>query len=364
TNSKKPVISMENICKAIAFFLLFATSTAAYSQTPEGYYDETRNLCGEDLRQKLHSIISPHTTLAYSDLWEAYEQTDTRENGDIWDIYSDCAFTFGDDQCGNYSSECMCYNREHLVPQSWFNEASPMKTDLFHVCPTDGWVNNKRGNLPLGEVSSPTYTSGNGSKVGPCSFVGYSGTVFEPVDEYKGDIARAYFYMSTCYSNKNLGCTTESMFQGSEIKEWAMNMLLEWHRNDPVSQKEIDRNNAVFAIQNNRNPFIDCPYFVDAIWSNQCDFDICLSDLSATDSQNIQAEVNISPNPASEYVEISYENAISGITIINILGEKLLETKIGEKSTVLNIENYISDTYFLRIETEDNKITTKKLIIY
>ena len=193
-----------------------------------------------------------------------------------------------------------------------------MKTDLFHIYPTDGWVNNKRGNLPLGTVSNPNYTSGNGSKVGTCSYPGYSGQVFEPIDEFKGDLARSYFYMSVCYKEKNLGQTSESMFEGSQLKLWAMRMLLEWHYADPVSQKEIDRNNAVYAIQHNRNPFIDCPYFADAIWNDHCDFESCLSTVEISKIENYLPELSASPNPTSDIISISSGRPMASVSIFNI----------------------------------------------
>lgn len=346
-------------------FLICPGATNIFAQAPAGYYNSTRGLCGEELRQKLSTIISSHTTLTYDALWDAYEQTDLRDNGMIWDMYSNCEFDFGSDQCGNYSRECSCYNREHSMPQSWFGDASPMKTDLFHVYPTDGWVNNKRGNLPFGEVNNPTYTSGNGSKVGPCSYPGYTGTVFEPIDEYKGDFARSYFYMSTCYANKNLGQSDGStMFSGSQLKPWAVNMLLEWHNNDPVSQKEIDRNNAVYSIQHNRNPFIDCPYFVDAIWDSHCDFDICLGPEETSVDENAIADFSIMPNPANEIIQISSDDIIAKISIYNILGEKTFAYDANSNIAQIEIGNFEKGPYFVRAEFSNGQSLTKKLIIY
>ena len=115
-----------------------------------------------------------------------------------------------------------------------------------------------RSNYPYGEVSSPTYTSDNGSKLGPCSYSGYTGTVFEPIDEFKGDLARTYFYMATCYEDRISGWSS-AVLDGSSYPcytTWFLNMLLEWDAQDPVSQREIDRNNAVYSVQGNRNPFV------------------------------------------------------------------------------------------------------------
>lgn len=240
---------------------------------PTGYYDPANGLSGADLKAALHNIIKDHTAKSYTYLWTAFKTTDDKANGKVWDMYSDVPngtpayeYIFGGDQCGSYNSEGDCYNREHSFPSSWFNKRAPMYSDLFHLVPTDGWVNNKRGNLPFGETTSPSWTSSNGSKVGPCSVSGYSGTVFEPIDEYKGDFARSYFYMATRYLGEDGGWAGSPMVKGAEPKAWALIMLGEWHTNDPVSQKEIDRNNAIYSIQNNRNPFIDHPEFVYQIW--------------------------------------------------------------------------------------------------
>jgi hypothetical protein len=149
-----------------------------------------------------------------------------------------------------------------------------MYTDLFQVYPSDGKVNEVRGNYPYGKVGTADYTSTNGSKRGNCVTTGYSGTVFEPADEYKGDFARTYFYMATRYENLIAGWYANSTYADAVLQNnnfpvfetWFLNMLGEWHVADPVSAKEIDRNDAIYAIQGNRNPFIDHPEYVYQIW--------------------------------------------------------------------------------------------------
>jgi len=181
-------------------------------------------------------------------------------------------YTFVTNQCGNYSGEGDCYNREHSFPKSWFNDGTPMYSDLFHLYPTDKFVNNKRSSYPFGETNSTDVTD-NGSKLGSSSYPGYTGTVFEPIDEYKGDFARTYFYMATCYQNVISSWSGSAMLDGSSNKcffDWALNMLIEWSKNDPVSTKEINRNNSVYFIQGNRNPYIDHPEWVLCIWENNC----------------------------------------------------------------------------------------------
>lgn len=252
--------------------------------TSGGYYSTTSLLNGAALKTALYNKILGHSVTAYgsgsSGLWATYSTTDPYYNGKVWDIYSTgiCTvspyeFTFSTDQCGSYSIEGDCYNREHSFPQSWFNSSSPMVSDMYHVYPTDGKVNGMRNNYPFGEVSSPTYTSLLGGKLGPNTTAGYTSTVFEPIDEYKGDLARTYFYMATRY--ENLIASWQSNGNANDILNgtsfpaydtWTTNLLIKWHNQDPISTKELNRNNAIFGYQANRNPYIDSPQFVQRIW--------------------------------------------------------------------------------------------------
>ncbi|HRH70901.1 MAG TPA: endonuclease [Flavobacteriales bacterium] len=253
--------------------VLLATPLLTFAQPPAGYYDPAAGLSGQALRVALRDIIDGHTVLANSDLWAAYEATDRKPNNTVWDIYSDVPdgtppyeFAFGTDQCGTYDEEGDCFNREHSFPQSWFNGAPGMDTDLFHMYPTDAWVNQQRGNWPFGTVSNPTFTSENGGKRGPCTWPGCSGTVFEPIDAYKGDLARGYFYMLTRYMDQASSWPAPVLDQG-EFLPWVEDLLLTWHLQDPVSPKEVARNNTIFtSLQGNRNPFIDNPQWVQYIW--------------------------------------------------------------------------------------------------
>jgi endonuclease I len=269
--------------KTVLFACLLFVPTTVPAQIPDGYYSPVDGKQERAVKTALFHIISDHTELTYKDLWTAFTDTDAKPNGKVWDMYSDnpngapaYEFTFITDQCGNYQKESDCYNREHSFPKSWFDDAFPMYTDLFHLYPTDGYVNGKRSNYPFGEVNAPSWTSSNGSKLGNNATAGYSKTVFEPVDAYKGDFARTYFYMVTCYEDKvaNWKSTEaqESLAGNSypAFKQWAIDVLLKWHRNDPVSQKEIDRNNVIYTLyQHNRNPYIDHPELVEYIWGDK-----------------------------------------------------------------------------------------------
>jgi len=260
-----------------SFFIFL--SFIAFAQ-PNGYYNNATGT-GATLKTQLYNIISAgHNPLSYDGLWTAFQTTDDKVNGKVWDMYSDVPggsppyeFTFGTDQCGSYSTEGDCYNREHSWPSSWFGDAAPMYTDLFQLVPTDGYVNNRRSNYIYGVVGTATWTSLNGCKLGSCVTPGYNGTVFEPIDEYKGDFARNYFYMVTRYENKlvswSSNTTVSDILDGTTFpgfESWFLTMLGEWHTADPVSQKEIDRNNTVYTLQGNRNPYIDHPEYVTSVW--------------------------------------------------------------------------------------------------
>ncbi len=259
---------------ALLAFLFPALSISA--QMPENYYSSADGKSGKSLKTALSMVINEHTVRTYKELWTDFYQTDVRADGKVWDMYSAITnYTFGTDQnSGSYKKEGDNYNREHSLPKSWFDAASPMYTDLFHLVPTDAYVNGKRGNLPFGEVKSPTWSSSGGfSKLGALGISGYSGTVFEPNDEYKGDFARIYFYMATRY--EDLIASWESdMFSGDSYTayaSWALQMLLRWAEEDPVSKKEQERNEAVYAIQGNRNPFVDFPGLEQFVWGSRSD---------------------------------------------------------------------------------------------
>lgn len=270
----------------LSFFLILLLSSQA--QPPQGYYDAVSGLNGAALKTGLYNIIKGHTVVSYASLWAHFQTTDAKPDSMVWDIYSDLPgnppyeYVFITNQCGTggTASENKCYNREHAVPQSWFGgSVSPMNSDLFHIYPVDGYVNLRRSNYPYGIVSNSTWTSQNGGKLGANASVGYSGIVFEPIDAYKGDLARAWFYMATRYENQIGSWNTNSthaaaVFDANSypvFKPWCLALLLAWHEADPVSQKEIDRNNAVFNIQGNRNPFIDEPGYVQLIWGDGLD---------------------------------------------------------------------------------------------
>lgn len=358
--------------KKLLFALIFFFSASyLFAQIPNGYYTNAQNKKGYALRSALFNIIKNHTVVSYAGLWTAFQTTDVKPNGKVWDMYSDTPdqtppyeFTFGSNQCGNYSGEGDCYNREHSVPASWFNDASPMYSDLFHLVPTDGYVNNRRSNYPFGDVGSASWTSQNGSKLGSSSVSGYSGTVFEPIDDYKGDFARALFYMSVCYMDKNLGQTTTSMYTNGSLDSWAIAMLIQWHTLDPVSQKEINRNNAVYDEQGNRNPFIDYPELVGKIYG--ADSVNLFLPTSIQESENITPRITFT-NPTTTALNlyynldlIEYQNIT--LDVYDLLGHKLKSIDVTSQPSQVDVSEFPKGVYIIQFVYLDEKRASKLII--
>lgn len=263
--------------------LVLATAWAQGPNNSETYYQAANGKSGQALKTALYNIIktTTKTVVGYDNLKEAYTKTDVRSDGFLRDWYSDATNFVPGSNFGSYSNEGDAYNREHLVPQSWFGEVEPMKSDIMHVIPTDGYVNNRRSNYPLAEVGTITYKSHNDySKLGLCRTPGYTGTVFEPNDEVKGDIARIYFYMATCYEDKISSWANNAkaneVFDGNTypgFTDWYLAMLMRWSKEDPIDEVEIARNNTIASAevkrQNNRNPFVDYPGLEDYIWGDK-----------------------------------------------------------------------------------------------
>jgi hypothetical protein len=240
------------------------------------------------------------------------------------------------------------------MPKSWFDDATPMYTDLFHLYPTDGWVNGKRGNFPYGKVSTASWTSQNGSKLGGNSFPGYTGTVFEPIDEFKGDLARTYLYMCTRYMDKSLDYENgATMLKGSQFKPWALALLISWHEADTVSKKEIDRNNAVYNIQGNRNPFIDFPELVGKIFGE--DSVNAFHPLKIT--YYAEKHFTLAPNPVKDRLIIrSSSEKILVMNLLDMQGRALMSLALPQENEMsIDLSTFHSGIYFIQISSEKGK---------
>lgn len=336
---------------------LALTLTMAWAQGPNGsenYYKNADGKKGAALKTAMYGIIKTHTNIGYDGLYEAYRATDTRPDGYVRDWYSNATYyTHVKDKAGTYHQEGDCYNREHSVPQSWFQDyehSSIIKADIVHVLPTDGYVNNRRENYPLAKVGTVSYQSANGySKKGNCATPGYSGTVFEPNDEIKGDMARIYFYMATCYEDVVddwAGNTTANIvFDGTTypaFQTWYLNMLMEWSKNDPVDAVEIARNNAVKVKQGNRNPFVDYPGLEDYIWG---------------DKKNVAFSYDHYDGSSSgkQYVTMSF----SPTSVTATLGESFTAPTLIMSSSGLTVTYSSSNTNVATVNASTGAVTLK-----
>lgn len=359
----------KHIFSLIALFFvaqwIYAASVTAPADIP-AYYSSVDGKSGSNLWSAISSTANKgFSSLGYNGLWTAYKTTDTyptdpnhpdyvaSKAGKIWDMYGDCNFTYGSDQCGSYNGVCDCYNREHSIPKSWFGgSTSGIGCDIFHLVPTDGKINGVRTNDEFGEVNGGEDWNGNKSGTAASwstdkktiasaagEVVSGTGRVFEPLDKYKGDFARGYmgtivkWQLSNMTSGNNFfsGQYDASHYFGFTKK--AVVLMMKWHREDPVSQKEIDRNNGIQKTQGNRNPFIDYPYLAEYIWGEHAGETIDMSKLMpSTDPQFIPGESNgwrvdtvppTPPTPVTKY----------GVTW-SANGEELQTDSVEENKTI------------------------------
>ena len=264
----------KSLYRMAAVAVAFVAWLGCGATIPEGYYNSLDAKSGKALKNAVHDLLIQHTVLNYNSLWYYFPETDCwpDDSSRVWDMYSDRYYTFR-----NHSG----MHKEHSLPKSWWgvsdaNENTdlyPSFTDIMHLYPSDGEANMAKLNYPLGEVSKATFDNGV-TKVGyPVSGQGGGASeVFEPDDRYKGDFARTYFYMACCYQHYDWRITY--MLNSSTWKtlnNWSIDLLCRWARNDAVSDKEVDRNDAVQKFQNNRNPFIDLPELFEYIWGSKQD---------------------------------------------------------------------------------------------
>lgn len=358
--------------KKFLYLIILITSYSA-AQATAGYYDGTSGLSGYALKSKLHDIISEkNINWHYGDLTNYYNQTDldryyehnSSNTTILMDIYSEIpsgpdAYEYTTANIiGSASAEGQGWNREHMMPQSTFYSNYPMYSDLFYVVPTDARINQLRSNYPYGIAGSTIYyTFTNSSKIGKSAIPGiaYTGRVYEPIDEFKGDVARSLLYFAVRYegklgtfnfnNNANPASDTNPL-DGTEERAFDpayITMLLQWHQQDPVSQREIDRNNTVYAIQKNRNPFIDNPSWVSAIWNQTPDTVAPQSPANLTIPQNSAYFSTLSWTPSTSTDVIGYKIYQNG----NLVGTTKSSTFTADHLTP-------STTYTFTVKAYDN----------
>lgn len=338
--------------KLLLPILLISASVSA--QIPSGYYNGTTGLTGYALKTKLHEITATkNVNWGYGDLPNYYNQTDLDQYYDhgsgnttvLLDIYSEIptgpdAYEYTSANLISTSgAEGLGYNREHAVPQSTFNSNYPMYSDLHFVIPTDARINQLRNNYPYGIGNSTIhYTFSNTSKIANSAIPNYVYTnrVYEPINEFKGDIARMLLYFAVRYEDKLPGfnhstninpAIDRSPFDGTAERAFDsayISMLIQWHTQDPVSQREINRNNAVYAIQNNRNPFIDNPQWVNAIWTQTPDAIVPQAPTNLNTSQPGAYFTNLTWSPSTSNDVIGYNIYQNGVFLTTTKSTSLI----------------------------------------
>ena len=352
--------------KKILLFAASCISILTAAQIPANYYNGTTGLTGAALKTKLSQIITAgHQDKGYNGLWTAYATTDRdyffENDGTILDIYSEKPnaadsynYTLSVDQCGFYLKESDCYNREHIVPQSLFSENYPMRSDVHFIRATDGYVNGVRSNYPFGKVGTATFTSTNGSKLGSSVSPGYSGIVFEPIDEFKGDVARMVFYFVTRYENQLSGFSTGNILGGSAypgLQPWERDVLLQWNAQDPVSQVEIARNNASYVFQGNRNPYIDNPQWVTAVWNPAA--------LGTQEIIGSATEISIYPNPVRDgkiFIKGKLDTKETSAEIYDEAGRLMDRQTVNLINNSIDIHQLTTGVYFLKLAGGTHKV--------
>jgi len=245
-------------------FCLLCGHLFSFAQIPPGYYDDAQGLSGETLKTALHDIIDDHTTISYTAVENALKVLDEDPNNssNVWLLYKQSSTPKT-----NFGGGVDNWNREHLWPNSHgdFGTSAPEGTDLHHMRPTDASVNSDRGDKDFDD---------GGTSHGEATLCKWTSNTWEPPDNVKGDIARAIFYMEVRYEGGSGEADLEisDAYTGPSSSPGylgILNTLMEWHEADAVDAAEQARNNAIYAsYQNNRNPFIDHPEYVNYIWGD------------------------------------------------------------------------------------------------
>ena len=266
--------------KRILFSSIILICLASWAQgSTEQYYRKAEGLSGTQLKAALHDIIQPALVLGYGGgpgkTWSGFWQTDQMEDLQVRDRYSNTIRHLNPDL-----SAVAEMNIEHIWANSWWGHVqNNAYKDLFNLYPADATANGRKSNNPIGVVDGSISFQNGVTKVGKSSSYRADSliTAWEPADQWKGDFARTYFYMATCYSHMtSLWTTTEGLLTVDPkspllMRPWVYNLMLEWAEADPLDEIEKERNEAIFDIQGNRNPFVDYPELCHYIWGEQND---------------------------------------------------------------------------------------------
>ena len=265
----------------VAMAAFAAVAIDAYAGYPSGYYNSLEGKCGAELMQAVKKVVRNHTAIPYGNsTWEVFLDTDVRMvNGTKcwWDMYSNNNVSVSSGHPG--------MNIEHSIANSWWGGTkNDAYEDIVHLNPSNADANNRKSNYPIAELGTVTWDNGVTFIGKPKSGQGGGATYcYEPCDEYKGDFARVFMYMFTVYDDISWRTSNGYgyMYDTSDplmFKQWAKELLIRWSSNDPVSQKELDRNDGIYKHQKNRNPFIDLPELADHIWGSKSKEPFTLND--------------------------------------------------------------------------------------
>lgn len=378
--------------KIIIFAL--SLSTALFGQIPEGYYESAEGLEGYELKTELFEIIRDFEMQSYGSMRNLYSMDSPingfrdlyyENDGSVLDVYSEVPdgpdpynYDPNDPMSGDSGSEGTGYNREHLIPQSYFNQELPMRNDVFHIWPVDAKVNAWRQNYSHGTVANaenaqPCNSSGTNF---PCytqnnSLIGYYTKnlfvkAFEPIDEFKGDIARAYFYFATCYQNRmndfhnTSNAAVGAMFDGSNDHVFDndfLETLIQWHIMDPVSQRELDFNNLVYYnYQGNRNPFIDHPEYVFRIWAPEMNTE----DIKFQERKSVVV-FNSGVNEVTAQLK-NPDKTLEKISIYDMTGKRILIQNNPAQQAQVKVRLPQKGVYILKAEGKKLEYNTKIVV--
>lgn len=370
----------------IIFISVFFTATAS----PGIYYNsiDSNQTC-TNLKTSLFNLISNDSHLDYGIIDNSYYRTDAKlsENGSGRNVLverycsenpvgMDFCFFNPDSICSGGSSFCQCYNKEHVIPKAWFNGSNSFSlkeyTDMHYVWPSDSKVNGAKSDFPIGYVKVASVTSLNGTKIGTSDATknGYNNSnIFEPIDSFKGDFARAYLYFVTRYQDSitafrrnNIANSVFSATSYTGLEPWILQLCVKWHKQDPPSAFEKKRNDSVFAIQGNRNPFIDFPEWVEKVFgpngSGSC--------LTTAIRTNKTVDFTIYPNPTNSVINIQFANSSSidknaTIEVIDLVGKIILQQNVffNNETKSLDVSNLSKGIYMISIRSEgQNNVTS------
>ena len=262
----------------LSLLTLFCVTVAVAQNS---YYSSIEGLTKVELKRALHDMMQPQQTLSYGSgkdhTWQGFWQTDRMEDYQVLDRYSDSIFYFNP---LDTTASIKTMNIEHIWANSWWgHEVNEAYCDLFNLYPAEKYANIAKSNNPIGVVTSNVDYDNNSIKRGMsnCYRADSLIKVWEPADKWKGDFARTYFYMATCYTQlreiwqTKEGWLTADMSEWPTLQPWVYRLMLDWARQDPVDEIEKQRNDVIYCIQGNRNPFVDLPQLEEYIWGTMMD---------------------------------------------------------------------------------------------